>query len=220
MEKINLGKQIGFGVEKSVHRDPENPDKVIGVYHKGIESGRVVRARFYLTKILHLLFPKNIPDIQASYSNPNIVKRSRVTPDELHKTIEKVRKMEFRDKTVPKDLIREDVNARRKIAWDQKVEIFTKHLRELGIDDDYSVNNFTYDEDGNPVWLDTVDPWYSPTKPRLQERTDSLELNFNISKLREAIGRLEDNKKEEALTCLDRLTKLVEEESSFLTDSR
>lgn len=72
--KPGPAKPIGEGKEKKVYVNPENPDRVVAEIKnpKEIEfkaddpipySPRQLKGAFYLTKIAHLLLPKNVPEI-------------------------------------------------------------------------------------------------------------------------------------------------------------
>ena len=67
-DKVETQKSLGKGGEKTVYPYPDNSQRVIGVYSSKHEflwekSPEYNKAKFYLTKILHMLFPENIPDI-------------------------------------------------------------------------------------------------------------------------------------------------------------
>ena len=59
---------IGGGFEKRVYVDEHNADKVVKVYLEKEGGENKARARFYLGKILHMLFPENFPNIHLSAS--------------------------------------------------------------------------------------------------------------------------------------------------------
>ncbi len=72
--KPGPAKPIGEGKEKKVYVNPENQDRVIAEIKKPKEaeykmdvpldySPRQLKGAFYLTKIAHLLLPKNVPEI-------------------------------------------------------------------------------------------------------------------------------------------------------------
>ncbi len=80
MEKFNpekiIGEKIGEGAEKIVYRHKHDKEKVVGVFHKKYytkETVRQIKSRFYLTKLLHILYPKNFPDMHLAASDPQMV---------------------------------------------------------------------------------------------------------------------------------------------------
>lgn len=81
---------IGVGSEKRIYNDPINKDRVIAKFHEHIEETvNQTKARYYLTKILHLLLPKNIPDMHWTGSDPHAYAIDKVEVDESHKKLQK-----------------------------------------------------------------------------------------------------------------------------------
>ncbi|MEX2033542.1 MAG: hypothetical protein WD889_03275 [Candidatus Colwellbacteria bacterium] len=85
MDKYNIesyeaaGQQpLGEGREKVVFVSPDDPEKVVNIIKEGAESSELVKGRFYLTKILHILYPQHIPDMYVSASEPHIMERERI----------------------------------------------------------------------------------------------------------------------------------------------
>src|SRR3989344_8207600 len=135
--------KLGGGWEKNVYADAENPKNVIGVFNKPgsaesqlNESPQLTKARFYLTKILHLFYPKNIPEISLVTSTPNAFIKKRVnileTPNESG-------------------------------ALDHPDDDGLCHMIEekFGIELDPYPGNWTPDKNGIINFLDTVRPWYT-----------------------------------------------------------
>src|SRR3989339_267444 len=57
---------IGHGSEKMVYGSTDDETKVVKESHSRFKHERdynFIKAQYYLSKILHLLLPKNIPDI-------------------------------------------------------------------------------------------------------------------------------------------------------------
>ena len=72
-------KPLGRGFQKEVFVSPDDPEKVIGIYKEyAEETPEEVKARFYLTKILHFLYPHNIPALHLSASRPQVIVVQRV----------------------------------------------------------------------------------------------------------------------------------------------
>lgn len=118
------------GGEKSVYEDPDNPDLAIGIFHDyRKETPRQVKARFYLTKTLNLLFPRNIPDIHMVSSHPHAIIVDRVGDSE------------------------EQPNYLKMVRLQESFEALGIHL------DKNAPTNFKCDKDGNVVYVDSFRPW-------------------------------------------------------------
>ena len=140
VNKEKLGEPIGVGGEKKVYQDPKNPDRVVGIFREHIEeTPNQIKARFYLTKILHLLFPKNIPDMHWAGSEPNAYQADRKEHDERHATLRDYVLSGEGDKyigmsvEVKKDLERKADDAFQEHIKDKDVRSFVDRLDELGI---------------------------------------------------------------------------------------
>jgi hypothetical protein len=197
VNKEKLGEPIGAGAEKKVYQDPENADRVIGVFEEDTrETPNQIKARFYLTKILHLLFPKNIPDMHWAGSEPNSFQADKGEHSELHKIINtgKETHISFEE-------------AMESIESDSAVSDFLKELDKLGIRSmDYASVNYSHDSEGNPLYLDTFYVW--------KKRNDGkLQLFCDLDKLEDAIDLLSDEDNVRAKSYLSRLKNLYEEES-------
>ncbi len=77
---FETGRRIGGGREKEVFADANSPDHVIGVYKAPHDkkSPEYVKGQFYLTKILHALFPNHVADISRSTTTPRTTRRKRI----------------------------------------------------------------------------------------------------------------------------------------------
>lgn len=174
-EKLKI---LGKGMEKIVYEDPNDTNRAIGFFHEyRSEPPEIVKGRFYLTKILHLLFPKNIPDIHMVSSNPNALVVDKIDGD-----------------SVPPDNLKKFVSA--------YYELRDK-LSDLDIPADSAHINYKFDTKGDFYYVDSFNPW---------SRVISHEnLNFDLEKIRMAINGLESDKRELAISYLDRLLKLYKE---------
>lgn len=184
IKRENL-KPLGDGGEKRVYENPNNPEQALGLFHRSkAESVEEVKGRFYLTKILHMLLPKNIPDMHLAASHPNAIIVDKV--ENMNKTVTS----EHRD---THDLI----------------ELSDK-LKEAGIknlDDNWF--NFKFNKDGDINYVDSFRPWFKFINP-----DDSIELRveFDREKLEAGIQNLDDDKKELAMSYLKRLDEIYEKE--------
>lgn len=130
--KPKLGELLGEGEQKKVHAGLENPDRVYGVYkpHEK-ESVEYIKAEYYLLKILHLLFPGNIPDAFLSTTEPRVIARERIyfgdSPEKPQDNFQ------FRQ--------------------------FANDMLTLGIFLDPDLKNVRPDQVGNMVYFDELWPW-------------------------------------------------------------
>ena len=134
--KINKEKMkfIGEGAEKKVYVNPNNPDSVIGVFHESMEeSSEFVKARFYLTKILHLLFPENIPEIHAAASDPYVIVTDKVEDSTRSFTLAERSGKAFGDLKAKLDLV--------------------------GVAFDDFAGNLKFDKNGDLFYVDSFEPW-------------------------------------------------------------
>src|SRR3989344_2234097 len=142
--KIKTGRKLGEGGERKVYEDKDNPERVIGAFEYQGETdddkrylANQARGRFYLSKILHLLYPDNIRDIHGSFSDPNATINKRVRAGV------RGRKNEYFKDGKEKDA---EIHGLR-----------YKIYAETGANLDGFFNNFMYDQSGNLVYVDTPD---------------------------------------------------------------
>ncbi len=221
-------KPFARGVEKKVFTDPQHPDRVVKVYNHESESLPEVKARFYFGKILNALFPSNFPDIyQSSQAGDHEV--SDTTPRTALLVVEKIDRDEhhirlndlLHERTVRglTDSEKDELNSLEKnlrdLGYGQSV---TDNLHALGIGLDKQVRNFTRDESGDDIYLDTINPW-TIAKPRLADGTSDpwskkeLCFNFNLEAVTTAIAALPDDEtRRQTINHLERLKGLAAEE--------
>lgn len=195
---------MGEGAEKKVYQNRHHPERVLGVY-KHPESPNRVKARYYLTKILHILLPDNIPDIHLSSSEPNAVVREKVNLDELYDQLQKIYvKGEWSDED-EKRLQELEKQARERQYYDEHdlIEI----LHNLGIVIDEGSDNLAYDTNEKLKYFEDF--------PAVEKKKDNLERRFDETALRGAIDQITDEQlKEKAQKYLDRLMELVTKEEA------
>lgn len=75
-EDIHKMPKIAEGSERAYFEDQHSKEKLVGVYKRCAQPNEA-RSRFYLTRIINLLYPKNIPDVFLSASDPNIIVRKK-----------------------------------------------------------------------------------------------------------------------------------------------
>ncbi|HUC01660.1 MAG TPA: hypothetical protein VMA75_02030 [Candidatus Paceibacterota bacterium] len=208
MKKFGAGERIGGGSDNDVHEDSNNPNRVIAIRKEGKEDTedreRKIKARFYLKKILHILFPQNIPDVDLATSNPQATRRERVILDPLHQSIQHAGELEAKLGEIPKEAYLKASDASDKIYEDPKYKQLIGSLEELGVEIDTTTCNFTYSENGDAlIYLDDVhleDADWQTKNPR----------GFDEEKLEAAISKIADERQQERATIyLDRLKALT-----------
>ncbi len=184
MFEKRLGKKLGSGFEKEVFEDLENPKFAIGVFHEHSheESPHRAKGRFYLTKILNLLFPENIPDFHLAATKPHAI------------IVDKVEGRKFHINTFGRQSEdRDDLSSLREKIGSLDIVIDSHH------------QNFMYDEKDNMKYVDSINPWYITGKGMVR-------LNYNPVRLAEAMQNLKEEEKVKGLIYLSRLENLRKEE--------
>lgn len=204
---MKFGNKIGGGKEKNVFEHPDNPDKVIAKLHeRWSENKWQFRGRFYLSKILHVLFPKNIPDVHLSAQGTDKILVSEMKNlDPMHQEIQKLVANGYWRSPV-------ETTYEKKLESDPCFHDLTRSMAYLGIYLDTAGRNFGYDDRGNLIYVDNdFSPWGINLK--------SLKINFNFNKenLLVRVNSLPEEQKEKALLYLNRIEDLAEED---LADSK
>lgn len=178
-------KPLGGGGEKEVYENPNNPEQTLGIFHRRkAESPERAKGRFYLTKILHLLFPKNVPNMHLATSDPYAIVTDKVENENNPIPYEQRNASQVKD-----------VSGKLKAAG----------LTEL---DEFRAN-FKLDKEGNVNYVDSFRPWFKTMNPG---EPGELQAGFDKEKLEAAIQNLDEDKKELAMTYLQRLNELYEKE--------
>lgn len=203
---------LGEGDQKKSFVNPENERRIISETKKEADkdSPRQLKGRYYLTKIAHLLLPKNIPDIhQARESHDGIqtVDTERISHTPGHTLLQEIRRSGGDEESAKKQILEEIGGGMGKL--DLELERIG-----LGFNIDGNVGNYTKDEAGDVYYLETFKPWQVDTV-----NTRELEILFNEEELREAIGDIPDPAtKEKCTRYLERLLTLLEEEKQELQE--
>lgn len=210
------GKALGVGDEKVVYEDPNNPELVVSLHKEDTGDRELspseMNARFYLTKIIHLLFPQSIPDIAMSASEPNLIKRKKIQFDSDHDAIRRLRLLREEGEEPSEELIQASKRVGEKIKSDGNVLQLAKALENLGVDVDRASQNFGYDVEGNVIYIEEFNA--------LRMAADGPQPWFDIDKIERAIEGLDDKKREQASTYLERLKKLIAEEIARIRPSK
>ena len=216
MGKFNPEKleKIGEGAEKEVYLHPDDPNKVIAEWfpeRAAKESPRQVKGRYYLTKIMHLLFPKNIPDIHLIYKNKRqvaVLERKEADSEhrELHEVILALRKKQTDE--LSKKFWKKLSMHERKIGADERFRDFIAEIGKFNVEIDSTKFNFGHDKDGNLLYLDnSFRPWYESGTAQHKSI-----VRYNEDELIKAINALSDVDREKASLYLKRLEELRKEE--------
>ena len=210
---IRVGEMLGEGSEKKVFVDPDDKRYAKGIFHEELEeSPNKIKSRFYLTKILHILYPKNVPDIHMSASKPNMLVVDRVEHDkaqQIHKEIIRVNDMivihggiATKEERETLDRLNKELSVERDDRYDKsnkKLIDFLKEMEKLKVTVDISWFNFSYDKEGNPVYVDSFEPFFAY----------GTSWGFSRGRIELAIDELEDEiKKKKAMKYLNRLIAL------------
>lgn len=213
------------GLEKKIALDSRNPDLVVATYKERAPSPQFVKARHYLAKILGLVFSENIPQIHFSSTSPHAVKTERVKWDKDHaRTSTIVKRMHngyfplhmlslipdvYKIASLEKKF-QEDPKAQEFMDKTRKVLTFAppQTLMDLG-----SHHNYTRDEQGNPIYLDSIEPW-----SYIGYKHSSLLLSINEKFLREEIEKLDAPQRKMAESALQRFLTLADEEQKRISN--
>jgi hypothetical protein len=123
---------IGSGAEKVAFNHPYDQDKVVAIYRdRESLTGKEARMKYWLQKILHLLYEDKIPDIHAIYTSP------------AAQVVEKINKP---TSTLPR--------VRAQVLGGLEKRALGSELIPLGIHIDSNDRNFVFNEKGIPVYVD------------------------------------------------------------------
>ena len=197
---------LGEGDEKKTFVNPENEDRIISELKESAEKDtlRQLKGRYYLTKIAHLLLPKQVPDIhqvRESQSGKQEIDSERISHSEEHTFLQEQRRAGAGEESAREQIVENIGDGIGEI--DQELERIG-----LGFNIDPNVGNYSKDQEGNVYYLETFKPW----QPDVVD-VDDLEVLFDEEALRESIEELSDEQtKEKCRQYLERLLQLLEEE--------
>ncbi|MBI2023178.1 hypothetical protein HYT01_01270 [Candidatus Giovannonibacteria bacterium] len=205
------GEHLGTGAEKEVYTDPNNRDRVVAYFREHVdETPNQIKARFYLTKILHLLMPKNIPDMHWAGSDPHAYQTDKIEVDENHKIMQEyvdlAREAHHKKYKINEELSDKIFEIGDKVFSDNDVIAFKDRVKEIGVNSlDHASINFSKNSEGNVQYLDSFYAW--------KFRNDgSPKLFFDFDILEAAIKELPEKDQKSASNFLRRLKELYEEE--------
>lgn len=210
---------IGEGKDRRVFIDPKNEARVIAETKDDVEQETPLqlKGKYYLTKIVHNLFPENIPDIyqvgEAKEEDGSVqtTDRERITQSAEHEKLKLA--LHDGDEAAVKEaegLVIRDIG--------KEMSTLDMKLSEIGLgfNIDSTLENYTRDDKGNVHYLESFTPWQvDVVDPK------ELEVLFDEVALREAIEKVSDEKtKNECLRYLERLLELLEEERQQLQEQK
>lgn len=213
MRRINPDKKPIYGAEKKVYETIDNGREVIALFHNE-KNPRSMKGRYYLTKILHQLFPEEIPDISfaGGKDGKGVTVAEKIQHDSKHHTLNTLTTKFVQNGHWTHD----DVNTRdrieKEIEASPAVRSLVKKLRTLGVTIDDSGWNFSKrnEQTKTITYLETIEPWFDS----LFDHTIT-KLNYNPTKIHDAIqnSNMEPLKKKRAFLFLERLLKITEEQT-------
>lgn len=202
-------KPLGEGTEKEVFVNPEDKEKVISEMKESEDKDtpRQLKGRYYLTKIAHLLLPKNIPDISQvgeSVGGKQTIDAERISHTPGHELLQESKSRKDEESAMKK--ITEEMGTGMG-ELDSELERIG-----LGFNIDSNVGNYTKDKEGNVYYLESLKPWEVDS---INQKV--LEVLFDEKELRKAIDGIPDQEtKEICAQYLERLLALLEEEKQEL----
>lgn len=224
--RFDFGKlhKIGAGQEKQIFEHPTDPAKVVARFRESRESKRQtpsqMRGRYYLSKVLHLIFPKFVPNMHCSglsesgevfVSEYRTLDAEHIRHNDLRmRVLEETVDKEERAKLEEEELA---IRSERKAAQAGDVELqeLKGELKSLGVFFDSSSSNYGHDEDGDPVYVDnTFVPWIEGTRSGMFRM-------YNPEKLAVAIESIDDDdRRDQARRHFERLEALYKETKDSL----
>lgn len=124
---------IGEGADKVVYDHPTDPTKVVAVFKYDDKDINAIKRRFYVNKVLHMLYPDNIPDISLASSNPMSLILEKASGEQL-------------DPSKP--------NFDKKSQYFAAVQALSDELESLGINIDSNYVNFHIATNGMVQYVD------------------------------------------------------------------
>lgn len=198
-EKVkSLVQKIGEGAEKKIYLSNDND--IIAILRYPEDSPEALKGRYYLTKVLHYLFPQNIPDIYAAFYDKNPV--LRIEFKNLEKEYIWLIKNLYSSNSDARVLRMRYEERKKKIILDPNYLDLINKLKGCGVWIDVNFLNFSYDDNGNLVYIDnSFIPWSTDDKKNI--------FSINYNNLKKMIEeKLKNENKNKALRYLERLEGL------------
>ena len=191
-------KPFAAGAERKVYRHPRKKERVVAVENVSFRRNeQQARQEYYLTKIMHILLPDNIPDIHSYGSRPSMSVRQNVELGTEHKIIQE---QKLANRTKGGRFYDIDSKVRSSIINDPRTQRLQETLQNFGLNVDPYAFNFGFDEKGNAKY---IEPFSALT---------DYHIRYDRKKILEAIKNIKDQKQRaRALRYLARLDALVAE---------
>lgn len=204
---------IGIGNEKRVFAHPTNNERVVAEYREKL-SNEEIKGVYYFTKLIHLLFPDNYPDIFKAGNTKDIgtatFEAEYIDQDAV---LAKLSAYDVRDEaylihgepSVVSEAERASLDTlAEKHAADERVHALVQDLRALGIPvDSHNAGNFSITPDDTIIYLDIQQPFV------IDEGV--VKLRFNTAAMYRAVAALPENLQNQAGIYLTRLMTLYKE---------
>jgi hypothetical protein len=194
---------IGVGRENEVFNDPTSERRLIALakYERG-DNPRAVKGSYYLTKIIHLLYPESIPDLHMATLKPKATVRQKMELGELHNALraKKLEEYGLSIEKAPPHLSSSEITE--KIFKNKQIQELVATLEMLGLHIDKASVNFGISDAGDPRYIE-VFPAFDISKDNIAFPL------YGEKSLRRAIDNIKDaDRRVKALHYFDRLTVL------------
>lgn len=216
MSKRKLGEPIAYGTEKTVYLDPIDPENKITAKieprrEKNEEwTENQVKARYYYSKIAHLLFPNNIPDFHFSSlsDSEHVIRSEKMAMDRIHTKIQDIYNQSTTSYVSDEQWEKHDELAENR-RGQEPVKRLVNKMKGAGLHVDFDGRNFAYNKKGAVQYLDNDPPWriYQPERGKKQ-----LGFYFDPELLKTAISHLPKKQEEQALKYFERLMILLQQD--------
>jgi hypothetical protein len=170
-------------------------------------TDKQIKGVYYLRKILHLLMPENIPDIHLTTAKKARIVSEFIELDENHKTFSRLIGKKLRNQDLTPDEDRLLTNLSYNAQNNRDFIELRKRLEKILLNFDYGAINFGYNvKTGNPVYVENDPfPWAITDEREVCRR-------YKKKELLSLINELNPSARSQALSNLDRLSKLEEED--------
>lgn len=205
---------IGIGNEKRVFMHDVDPKRVVAEYREKL-TNEEIKGVYYFTKLIHLLFPDNYPDIfkagntkiahTATFEAQNIDRDEILTKLSLHAVQDEAYLMGADTISNFSDETHSDIEHLENIrTTDERVQALIYDLRTLGIPvDSHNAGNFSIRPNDTVVYLDIQQPFVIDD--------GEVKLRFNTNAMYHAVAALPEDSQKQAGAYLSRLMELYED---------
>lgn len=191
-------KPFAAGSERRIYHHPKKKNKIVAVENVAYQrNAQHARQEYYLTKIMHILLPDNIPDIHFYGSKPSMSVRQNVELGPAHQRAQKEMLAYRMDDGNLGHLTSEYYRSSRLIEKTPEVRRLINTLWDFGLNVDTFMGNFGIDEKGNAKYVEPFSALFD------------YHIRYDAKKIKDAIEKLENQtQRRRALKCLERLEAL------------